>query len=57
MQNLTCHGSDDVPAWITNASGKITQERVWDDLLKRLDSMGHGVDVAALAASLSGRVV
>ncbi|KIH93589.1 short chain dehydrogenase/reductase family oxidoreductase [Sporothrix brasiliensis 5110] len=42
--------NDDVPAWITNSSGKITQERVWEDLLKRLDSMGHGVDVAALTA-------
>ncbi|CAK7236194.1 hypothetical protein SBRCBS47491_009553 [Sporothrix bragantina] len=50
--------NEDVPAWITNASGKTTQERVWNDILKRLDAMGHGVDVAALAAPApSARVV
>ncbi|CAK7214753.1 hypothetical protein SCUCBS95973_002241 [Sporothrix curviconia] len=46
--------NEDVPTWITNASGKATQERVWKDLLKRLDSLGHGVDIAALAG---GQVV
>jgi len=39
-----------VPTWVTNETGKRTQKRVWDDLLKRLDSKGHRVDIAALAA-------
>ncbi|PCG95217.1 Short-chain dehydrogenase/reductase SDR [Penicillium occitanis (nom. inval.)] len=38
----------DVPAWVTNETGKRTQKRVWDDLLKRLESLGHGVDIEAL---------
>ncbi|KPM43955.1 hypothetical protein AK830_g2607 [Neonectria ditissima] len=37
-----------LPAWITNETGKRTQKRVWVDLLKRLDSTGHGVDMSAL---------
>ncbi|KAF3394818.1 Short chain dehydrogenase yanD [Talaromyces pinophilus] len=42
------HGARDVPAWVTNETGKRTQKRVWDDLLKRLESLGHGVDIEAL---------
>jgi hypothetical protein len=41
-------GRRDVPAWVTNETGKRTQKRVWDDLLKRLESLGHGVDIEAL---------
>ncbi|SPN99118.1 related to enoyl-CoA hydratase/isomerase [Cephalotrichum gorgonifer] len=40
----------DIPAWITSAVGKSMQKRVWTDLLKRLESIGHGVDIEALAA-------
>lgn len=38
----------DVPEWVTNEAGNRTQKRVWDDLLKRLDSIGHSVDIKAL---------
>ncbi|KUJ10894.1 putative short-chain dehydrogenase [Mollisia scopiformis] len=38
----------DVPAWITNDVGKTTQKRVWLDLLKRLDTIGHSIDIKAL---------
>lgn len=40
----------DVPVWVTNETGKRTQKRVWDDLLKRLESLGHGVDIGSLTA-------
>ena len=43
-------GSHVVPTWITDEAGKRTQERVWNDLLKRLDSSGHSIDLAALKA-------
>jgi len=46
-----CQIKDDMlPTWVTNETGKRTQKRVWDDLLKRLDSLGHSVDVAAFTA-------
>ncbi|KAJ4248121.1 hypothetical protein NW762_012891 [Fusarium torreyae] len=37
-----------VPDWITNEDGKRTQERVWNDLMKRLRFIGHNDDIAAL---------
>lgn len=43
-----------VPTWITDNAGKRTQERVWNDLLKRLDSSGHSVDITALKAGKNG---
>jgi hypothetical protein len=42
------------PTWITDKAGKRTQERVWNDLLKRLDSSGHSVDITALKAGKKG---
>ncbi|KAK7420754.1 hypothetical protein QQX98_002558 [Neonectria punicea] len=45
-----------VPAWITDKAGKGTQERVWKDLLKRLDSTGHSIDLTALKAEKKGGV-
>lgn len=43
-------GRGDIPAWVTSEVGKSMQKRVWDDLLKRLESIGHSVDIEALAA-------
>jgi hypothetical protein len=43
-----------VPTWITDKAGKRTQERVWNDLLKILDSSGHSVDITALKAGKKG---
>ncbi|CAI6261040.1 unnamed protein product [Periconia digitata] len=40
---------DDIPTWMTSKEGECTQNRVWEDLLKRLESSGHSVDIAALA--------
>jgi len=46
-----CQIKDDMlPTWVTNETGRRTQKRVWDDLLKRLDSLGHSVDMAAFTA-------
>uniref|UniRef100_A0A093VPN3 Retinol dehydrogenase 11 n=1 Tax=Talaromyces marneffei PM1 TaxID=1077442 RepID=A0A093VPN3_TALMA len=42
------HGAHAVPAWVTNETGKRTQKRVWNDLLKRLESLGHRVDIETL---------
>ena len=39
-----------IPEWITGEVGKNIQKRIWDDLLKRLESLGHSVDIGALEA-------
>ncbi|PVI05999.1 putative short-chain dehydrogenase [Periconia macrospinosa] len=42
--------NEDLPTWITDKDGKRVQEHIWADLLKRLESTGHGVDIASLRA-------
>ena len=44
-----------VPAWVTNETSKGTQKRIWADLLKRLDSKGHNIDIRALTVNNGGK--
>ncbi|KAK7433003.1 hypothetical protein QQZ08_000474 [Neonectria magnoliae] len=50
------NAKSEIPAWIVDKAGKGTQERVWKDLLKRLDSNGHSVDLTALKVEKKGGV-
>ncbi|KAK3934276.1 short chain dehydrogenase/ reductase [Diplogelasinospora grovesii] len=40
-----------IPEWIADENGHKTQRRVWEDLVKRLDKLDHGIDVAELLGS------
>ncbi|KAF7557022.1 hypothetical protein G7046_g6152 [Stylonectria norvegica] len=34
-----------LPSWITDEAGQRTQARVWRDLIKKLEDIGHGADI------------
>ncbi|CAM1510741.1 Fc.00g082540.m01.CDS01 [Cosmosporella sp. VM-42] len=39
-----------IPSWITDKTGQRTQKRVWEDLLKRLNDIGHGAEIVTPVA-------
>lgn len=49
MPVLTLIDSYLIPTWLSDEGGALTHKRVWKDLVKRLETKGHSIDVGGLS--------